>query len=185
MSAEAVSAVKRRIERSADILGVVERYVTAFLLTAMTVLYAFNVFIRFALPMYASTFAWIEEAARWFMIWIAFLAAGVTLEVGRHISIDLIHARLSPQIARVLFKIIDVVGLAFSVLMAVYSINLVVFVAGSGQVSPTLGLPAYIIYVAPVIGFASLAFRFLLRLTNVRDARETPVQQEWLQGAEL
>jgi TRAP-type C4-dicarboxylate transport system permease small subunit len=54
------------------------------------------------------------------------------------------------------------------------------FVAGTRQVSPTLGVPAYILYAAPFVGFILLTFRFLLRLTNVRDARRKPVHADWL-----
>jgi C4-dicarboxylate transporter DctQ subunit len=184
MSSEAVDAMKRRIAWSADVLGIVERYLAAILTIVMTALYALNVLIRLFLPMYASTFAWIDEAARYLMIWVVFLAAGLTLEVGRHVSVDIAHPLLSPRTVRVLFAIIDIVGFIFSVGAAFYSLKLALFVAGTGQISPTLGVPTYILYVAPLVGFASLAFRFLLRLANVRDARRSPARAEWLASAQ-
>jgi C4-dicarboxylate transporter DctQ subunit len=176
--------MKRRIAWSADILGIIERYTAAILTIVMTALYALNVLIRLFLPTYASAFAWIDEAARYLMIWVVFLAAGLTLEVGRHVSVDIAHALLSPRTVRILLVIIDVVGFVFSVGAAFYSLKQALFVAGTGQISPTLGVPTYIIYVAPFVGFASLAFRFLLRLANVRDARRSPVQAEWLRSAQ-
>ena len=124
------------------------------------------------------------EAARYLMIWVVFLAAGLTLEVGRHVSVDVGHALLSTRTVRILFVIIDIVGFVFSVAAAFYSLKLALFVAGTGQISPTLGVPTYILYVAPFVGFASLAFRFLLRLANVRDARRAPVPAEWLRSAQ-
>jgi TRAP-type C4-dicarboxylate transport system permease small subunit len=184
MSSGTVEAMKRRIAWSADVLGLVERYTAAILTIVMTALYALNVLIRLFLPMYASTFAWIDEAARYLMIWVVFLAAGLTLEVGRHVSVDIAHALLSPRIVRILFAIIDIVGFVFSVGAAFYSLQLALFVAGTGQISPTLGVPTYILYVAPFVGFTSLAFRFLLRLANVRDARRSPVWAEWLRSAQ-
>jgi len=184
MSLQPVSATRRRTARSADLLGAVERYVTAILMIVMTALYALNVLIRLFLPMYASTFAWIDEASLYLMIWVVFLAAGLTLEVGRHVSVDIARSMLSPRTVRVLFVIIDIVGFIFSLWVAFYSLKLALFVAGTGQISPTLGVPTYVLYVAPFIGFASLAFRFLLRLTNVRDARRSPVRTEWLGSAQ-
>ena len=176
--------MRRALGAIADAWGAIQRYCAALLIIAMTALYGFNVLIRGLLPQYASTFAWIEEAARYMMVWVVFLAAGIALEVGRHIVIDLLWSRLGARAERWLFAVIDVVGLAFCMLMVVLSIQLTIFVAGSGQIIPTLGVPAYVLYVAPVVGFASLAFGFLLRLFFVRDARRTPSAAAWLKGAE-
>lgn len=177
-----VGTVKRQLARAADWLSLVERYLAASLMIVMTALYAFNVLVRMLLPTHASTFAWIDEASRYMMIWVVFIAAGVTLEVGRHVSVDLIRPHLGARGAAVLFAVIDIVGLLFSLGAMVFSINLAMFVAGTGQISPTLGIPTYVLYVAPALGCASLAFRFLLRLVNVRDARRAPVAADWLGG---
>jgi TRAP-type C4-dicarboxylate transport system permease small subunit len=66
--------------------------------------------------------------------------------------------------------------------MVVLSVKLSLFVAGTGQLSPTLGIPAYVIYVAPAVGFASLAFGYVLRLFGVRDSRTKTASGEWLGG---
>jgi TRAP-type C4-dicarboxylate transport system permease small subunit len=176
--------MRRALAAIADAWGAIQRYGAAILMILMTVLYGFNVLVRALLPQYASAFAWIEEAARYMMVWVVFLAAGIALEVGRHIVIDLLWDRLGTRAERWLFALIDVVGVAFSALMVVLSLQLTIFVAGSGQISPTLGIPAYVLYVAPVVGFASLAFGFLLRLLGVRDARRTPSAAAWLRGSE-
>ena len=176
--------MRRAVEAIADAWGAIQRYCAAFLMILMTALYGFNVLVRALLPQYASTFAWIEEAARYMMVWVVFLAVGIALEVGRHIVIDLLWGRLGARAERWLFALIDIVGVLFSLLMVVLSVQLAIFVAGSGQISPTLGVPAYVLYVAPVVGFASLAFSFLLRLFAVRDARRTPSAAAWLKGGE-
>jgi TRAP-type C4-dicarboxylate transport system permease small subunit len=173
--------MKRRLERIADSLGLAERYGAAGMLVAMTVLYGFNVLVRAVAPAYASLFAWIDEAAGYMLVWVVFLAAGITLEVGRHVSVDVLRGRLPAGPERILFGVIDVVGLAFSVGAALMAVELALFVRGTGQTSPTLGIPVYVLYVAPAIGFASMAFRFLLRLVSVRDARRQPVAAPWLE----
>jgi TRAP-type C4-dicarboxylate transport system permease small subunit len=109
-----------------------------------------------------------------------FLAAGITLEVGRHVSVDVLRGRLSGPLERLLFAIIDLVGLVFSAGATIIALNLTLLVKGTGQISPTLGVPTYLLYAAPVVGFASLAFRYLLRLLSVRDARRWPVVPAWL-----
>ena len=174
--------MRRKIDALADGWGAIQRYSAGWLMIAITALYAFNVFIRTLLPDWAATFAWIEEGTRYMLIWIVFLAAGVALESGRHVLIDLIWTRLDVRVRRWVFALIDVVGVAFCVLMVVLSVQLTVFIAGTGQVSPTLGVPAYIVYVAPIVGFASLALGFLLRLFGMRDARTRTAAGEWLGG---
>jgi TRAP-type C4-dicarboxylate transport system permease small subunit len=176
--------MRRVLKTIADAWGAIQRYGAALLMIVMTALYGFNVLVRALLPQFASTFAWIDEGARYILIWIVFLAAGIALESGRHVLIDLLWGRFGARAERWLFALIDVVGVAFSLLMAVLSIQLTVFIAGSGQISPTLGVPAYVLYVAPAVGFASLALGFLLRLLAVRDARRTPSAAAWLKGIE-
>lgn len=174
--------MRRALERFADGLGLAERYGAAGVLIAMTALYGFNVLVRALAPAYASMFAWIDEAARYGLVWLVFLAAGITLELGRHVSIDVVRGRLPAALEHLLFAAIDLVGLVFSVGAAIIAFDLTLFVKGTGQISPTLGVPTYVLYVAPVVGFASLAFRFLLRLISVRDARRWPVAPAWLES---
>jgi C4-dicarboxylate transporter DctQ subunit len=174
--------MRRALERIADGLGLAERYGAAGVLIVMTALYGFNVLVRALAPAYASMFAWIDEAARYLLVWLVFLAAGVTLEAGRHVSVDVVRGRLSPRLERILFAVIDLVGVVFATGAAMIALNLTLLVKATGQISPTLGVPTYVLYAAPVVGFASLAFRYLLRLLSVRDARRWPVVPPWLES---
>jgi TRAP-type C4-dicarboxylate transport system permease small subunit len=148
----------------------------------MTFLYGFNVLVRSLAPSYASEFAWVDEAARYMLVWVVFLAAGITLEVGRQVSVDLMRGRLRALHERLLFALIDVVGLVSCLGAALIALQLARFVMSTGQMSPTLGVPTYVLYVAPAFGFSSMAFRFLLRLLSVRDARRKPPTAAWLGG---
>lgn len=185
MSNHRTTVVRRRIERSVDWLGLIERYFVGLLMIAMTGLYAFNVFVRMFFPTYASAVAWIDEAARYMMVWVVFLAAGITLEVGRHVTVNIAHQKIPSRFLPILLKFIDGTGLIFSIGASLFSLNLAIFVAGTGQVSPTLGVPTFILYVAPFIGFLLLAFRFLLRIGGLRDARQDPAQPAWLGGERI
>jgi TRAP-type C4-dicarboxylate transport system permease small subunit len=174
----------RVLEKLADIWGIIERYAAGLVMIVMTALYGFNVLVRFLAPSYASQFAWIDEAARLLMVWVVFLALGLALEVGRHVSVDMLHARLSHGRKRALFALIDVVGLVFSAGAAVLALQLTLLVMQTGQFSPTLGTPVYFLYVAPAIGFTSLAFRYLLRLLAIRDSRRQTIAPDWLEDSE-
>ena len=180
MNALRKDTISRRIKRTAGWLSTVERYFAGSLLIVMTGLYSLNIFVRTFFSTSASSFAWIDEAARYMMVWVVFIAAGVALEVGRHVSVNIAHDYMSPRLLSPLFKLIDVVGFLLSVGVAWFSFNLAIFVAGTGQVSPTLGVPTAILYFAPCIGFASLAFRYLLQMIGLRDMRRDPERPAWL-----
>jgi len=185
MTDERTNTATRRLERAVEWLGLVERYVTGSLVIVMTGLYVLNIVVRTLLPIYASKFAWIDEAARYMMVWIVFLAAGITLEVGRHVSVDISHKYLPPRLLRAIFKVIDVVGLVFCLMVAHFALNLVIFVAGTGQVSPTLGVPTYILYIAPCVGFLLVALRFFLRLIGWRARGNESGPPAWLGGGHI
>lgn len=180
MNSDYINVIHRRIGRFVDGLSLVERYFTGSLLIAMTALYVFNIFVRTVFPTYASDVAWVDDAARYMLIWVVFLAAGIALEAGRHVSVNIMHQYFSARIVSVLFKMIDFVGFFFSIGVAYFSLSLAVFVAGTGEVSPTLGVPVFVLYVAPCLGFLLLAFRYLLRIFGLRDARRDPQRPLWL-----
>jgi TRAP-type C4-dicarboxylate transport system permease small subunit len=161
--------MKRSIEAIAGRLVAAQRLAAAFFMIAMTGLYGFNVLARTFLPTLSGSLAWIDDAARYLMIWVVFLAVGPALESGRHIVVDLAWRHLGASARTTVFRLIDVVGLLFSALMSVLSVQLAMFIAGTGQVSPTLQIPVYVVYIAPAVGFASLALIFLLRAFGYRD----------------
>ena len=68
-----------------------------------------------------------------------------------------------------MLKLIDAVGVLFSLYFAYLASVLVDFVLQTGQRSPTLELPMGWIYAAPVVGFGLLALRFGLSLCGVID----------------
>jgi C4-dicarboxylate transporter DctQ subunit len=166
--------VKSSIEAIAERWLAVLRYTAGIVMIAMTGIYGFNVLARTFVPHFAGSLLWIDTAARYMMIWIVFLGLAVALASGRHILVDSLWSRLGEAARRWVFALVDVTGFLFSALMVVLSVELAIFVAGTGQISPMLGVPTYIIYVAPIIGFASLALIYLLRLFGICDARRTP-----------
>ena len=115
------------------------------------------------------------------MVWVVFLAAGIALEAGRHVLIDSMGAA---RFARQpwLFAAIDVVGLLFSIWMADPAVQLTIFISSTGQISPTLGVPAHVLYVAPVVGFTSLALSFCFGCSRSVTQGASRSRPNWLEG---
>ncbi|MEQ9261396.1 MAG: TRAP transporter small permease [Roseovarius sp.] len=141
-----------------------QRIAAGLLMLAMTVLYGLNVIIRSVVPSLASELAWIEEVVSFMLIWTIFLAAGVALVERRHVSIDMVLERLPGAAQRALTIAINLTGAATSLYIAWLGWNLTSFVAGSGQISPVLGVPMSLLYTPTVLGGLVLALGFFINL---------------------
>ncbi|WP_112323422.1 TRAP transporter small permease [Oceanibium sediminis] len=150
-------------------LRLVERTTLVVLFLTMAGLFFFSVITREIGGTFASKFAWIEEAVRLMNTFLVFLGLGLALERGKHVGIDSFRDRMPEKLRFLVLKLIDAMGFFFSIYLAWLGYGLSQFVLGTGQSSPTLGIPMGYVYFAPVIGFALLALRFALSFFGVFD----------------
>jgi C4-dicarboxylate transporter, DctQ subunit len=146
-----------------------ERILLAVIMIAMSVLFFVNVVARETSPKLAVELAWIEEATLFALAWMVFVGLGLTLERRRHIAMSAYLDGLSPRIAGVLHKLINLSGLVFCVLLTKFSLDFALFTYRSGQVSPTLGFSMIGLYLPLPLGFALLSLRYLLELIGVQN----------------
>ena len=148
-------------------LRAVERTALVAIFLTMVALYFLNVLVRTTGGPLASSLAWIEEAVRLLNLYLVFLAIGLALDYGRHVAVDTWRDRMAAASGLPLRRVIDAVGLIFSLYLVWLGFKMTDFVFSTGQRSPTLGLQMGWIYIAPTIGFALLALRYLLSLLGV------------------
>ncbi len=160
------------MRRLFQMLRLAERGALVALFLAMVFLYVANVAAREFGARFASDLAWIDEAVRLMNLFLVFGALGLALERGRHVSVETLRERFRPAARRWLTRLVDAVGLAFSLWMAALSMRLVEMVLRSGQRSPTLDIPMGWIYAAPALGFGLLGLRFALSLAGLIDRHE-------------
>jgi TRAP-type C4-dicarboxylate transport system permease small subunit len=132
-------------------------------------LYGLNVIVREITPQYASLFAWIDEASRILMVWVVFLSIGIALDRGRHIAMTTFINSFSNKNFLYFGKIIDLLGFVFSLYCIWLGFKITIFVFNSGQVSPTLNIPMFILYVAPTLGFLLISIRYALSFLNFKN----------------
>ncbi len=153
-----------------------ERVALVVIFVAMVTLFFFNVLSR-EMGGLASKFAWIEEAVRLMNLFLVFGALGLALERGRHVGIDTFRDKLPETVRKILLKTIDFVGLCFSTYLVYQSYQLVKFVLTTDQRSPTLDIPMGWIYMAPVLGFGLLGFRFAFSFFGIIDRFPTTTER--------
>lgn len=155
------------------ILRTAERWALVLIFLTMVALYFVNVVVRSIGSPLASDLAWIEEAVRLMNLFLVFLAIGLALERGRHVAVDTWRSRIAKATKLPVERIIDLVGLVFSLYLVWLAFRMASFVFTTGQRSPTLGIRMGWIYVAPMVGFALLGLRYFLSLIGAID-RHSP-----------
>lgn len=145
------------------------------LMLVMTFGYTTNVIVREIAPSFASYLAWIDEISLFGLVWIVFLAIGLALESGRHIGMRMLLTRFPSQGQRMIKLVINLLGLLFSIYMVKVGAEITLFVARSGQASPTLGISVAWLYWVMPVGFMLLAAQYLVELLGWSDRFEREI----------
>ena len=126
------------------------------LTVVMTVLIFVQVIMRYVLQ---SSLSWSEELARYLFIWMAYFAISYGVKEMKHIKIDA-ALYLFPKRARKYILIVgDIIVMLFALFVIKTSFKLVVKIHTFGQVSAAMGIPMWIIYLAPLVGFILVVLR--------------------------
>lgn len=123
-----------------------------------------NVVMRNA---FDSSLVWAEEYAKFAIMWITFGGCGAAVRANAHMKISALYDVVGKGFKKGLDIFSCLVCLAFSGVMLVYGIQLTMTTIQTAQVSPTMMLPMWIIYVSVPIGAALMILRFALTLIAV------------------
>lgn len=135
------------------------KWALILLLAAMAVIVFTNVSLRY-LTNFSLT--WAEEVARYLMVWMTFLGAGLALRSGGHVAITTIVDLFGPRVQQALRGLVAVVLLVFFVAMIWYGHE---YMTRMGrQLTPATRIPFWYIYMAIPLGFGLLLIHFLLIL---------------------
>jgi C4-dicarboxylate transporter, DctQ subunit len=104
---------------------------------------------------------WAQELCIYLFIWMAKFGAAYGVRTGIHVGVDVIINRLSAGKRRfwVLFGL--GAGAFFTATVAVLGAMFVWRIYGTGQVSPDLEMPMWIVYLAVPLGSSLMCYRFL------------------------
>lgn len=167
---------------SLRVLDRIEFFLSAAIMLIMVALYCSAIVVREFAPSYASQVAFVDEATRYFMVWMVFVALGLALARGRHIAMNVFQERMPEGVLRLLRKLIDLVGLGFALYVAWVGFDIAMRVTATGQISPTLGVSTGILYASMPVGFALLALRYGLSLFGLVDRWSASDEDASLEG---
>lgn len=123
---------------------------------AMTFMLIIQVFLRYVLR---TSIPFSEELARYLMIWVVFLAAGLALKEDAHISIRVLVDRLRGRTRLWLNLVAQILLLAFLVLLMIETIAVLPY--QRAQIILSMGISIFWFYLAIPVG-CSIMILFLL-----------------------
>jgi TRAP-type transport system small permease protein len=139
----------------------------------MTIVVLIGVFARYILH---DALPWIEEAARYAMLWLSWLGGGLALRRGAHLAVEFLVDAMTPQVRAVTIFIGRIAVLAFLALCAYFGLALVQRV--SAQSTAALGVSMQLPYASVSIGSLLMIYHLLVIMFGPKDAvtRDTELQ---------
>jgi C4-dicarboxylate transporter DctQ subunit len=104
---------------------------------------------------------WAQELCIYLFIWMAKFGAAYGVRTGIHVGVDVLINRLPEKQRRVGVVFGLAAGAFFTAVVAALGAKFVWLMYGTGQVSPDLELPMWIVYLAVPLGSALMCYRFL------------------------
>ena len=163
------------------ILDRLEEGLVAGFMAAATLIIFFAVLHRYSLGVswlwpYAHKlrFSWAQELCIYLFIWMAKFGAAYGVRTGIHVGVDVLIRKLSPRKQRFFIQASLGAGAFFTFVVAALGARFVLFIHDSGQVSPDLELPMWIVYLAVPLGSGLMCYRFLQVLMRFRRGQPLP-----------
>lgn len=129
---------------------------------------------------------WAEELCRFAWIATVFLSLPYTIRTSNILRVSALIDALPPLLHNLLNIIVDAITFAMMVLLSSASVAVLQRIAASGETSPAMLWPMWIMYLVVLVGFVAGALRsFQMAVIHIRHFHERPVTEvEKLQAAD-
>ena len=149
-----------------------EEYVLLILFPLMVVVVFTATLARYfnLFPMF-----WGEEVARYIMVFMAYIGAGLGMKKGAHIGVSFFTDKIRNPQLRILFETLRTCTILFFCLMIMYYYkSIIAHQFFMGQTTPALFMPMWIPYAAVPLGMFLVALRaYQAYRETVREIRAT------------
>lgn len=103
---------------------------------------------------------WGEELARYIMIYLAYIAAGLAMKHGAHVGVSFLVDKIKSKKIRFGFDIFRIVAILFFTSTIVFMISeIIISQIKIGQTSPALFMPIWVMYAAVPFGMILVSVR--------------------------
>ena len=153
------SPIALSLANCARAMSFLEQFFAAFALMVIVSAIGAQVFARY---FFGAPFSWSEEVARLALIWMTFMAAAFVMAEGRHITVDVLSARLSLRGQLWLECLSHSIVAGTCLLLLIGGSRFVWYVGKVG--SPSLGIPMSLWYGALGCGLLLMGMHSIVNL---------------------
>lgn len=146
------------------IVTTIEEVFAVFAFSAMSIITIVAVFFRYV---FNNPIIWSEEAARYLMVWGICFGISIATRQAAHLGIDVFVSFAPPKIQKILLIISNTLLIISYVVLVILSGLFIGMAMKTGNVSPILRIPFWIIYLALPIGFGLSAIRGIQVLIEI------------------
>ncbi len=97
-------------------------------------------------------FTWGEELARYCMVWLTFIGISAGVKQGSHIGVDALVNVLPAGVRKGLRILTSILVTGLYLYMTILSVEITLGIRETGQVSPAMQAPMYIVYAGLIVG---------------------------------
>lgn len=153
------------------ILDKIEQILCTVLATVMAVSILIQVINRNTVQL---PLVWCEELARYCMVWLIFVGISAGVKKGSHIGVDALVNILPAGVKRVVNIFTNVLVTGLYGYLTFLSVEITLGIRETGQVSPAMQIPMYLIYAGLIVGLAMSTLRSLqITLDVIRQTEKT------------
>lgn len=158
--------LRERFLRFSDVVDRGARVLVIAFMALMCVIVLFGVFFRYIV---GDALTWTEEAGRYLMIWMGFLATGLALREGGHVAVDTFLNHLTGRARRIGVMFVRFLSLAFLAVVVIAGVLLLQRI--SGQITAVLGISAAWPYLAIPVGCLLTAIEMIALMIRDPDQK--------------
>lgn len=145
------------------LLNYLEEYIAGTSLVFTSLLVFVQVFLRYV---FNYSLSWSEEIARYLIIWFVFIGSSIAVREKAHATMDALTTYLPDKGKRICSLLANLVAISFCIILMWSGSTIVSSVMEFGNVTPAIGLPMFIPYLALPVGAGLMFIRFLQLLID-------------------
>ncbi|MDG5787133.1 TRAP transporter small permease [Evansella sp. AB-P1] len=134
-----------------------EEYIAVILLIFTSLLVFIQVVLRY---LFNFSLYWGDEVARYLIIWFIFIGSSIAVREKAHATVDLLIVALTQKWKLIVGIVAYFISMIFCVLLVYASWGTIGNVMNYGTITPALGIPMYIPYLAIPVGASLMFIRF-------------------------
>ncbi len=135
-----------------------------------------------------SALTWAEEFCRFCWIWSVFLSLPYTIRKGNMLRVSVLLDLLPNAVHKVVNILVDIITAASMGLLAYYSVGVVSSILVSGETSPAMVWPMWIVYAVMLAGYVLGMLRGIqmavIHIMHFNERELTAIEQTMAEAAE-